>query len=133
MQRRLLNSSGRSKPEGGIGKTIPAGATCLVPQYHRTPNMVEALGPARHRSKPLDAPIDSRLSCELNRAIPNLAERFGVPVGLSDHALGTAGPVAGAAMSACILEKQLTLPRAHPGPDSAFSIEPLRRNQIGKQ
>lgn len=114
MQRRLLNSSGRSKRERGIGKTIPAGATCLVPQYHRIPNMVAALGPARHRSKPLDAPIDSRLFCDSNTTIPNLAERFGVSVGLSDHTLGTVVTVAGAARGTCIMEKHLTLSRAYP-------------------
>jgi N-acetylneuraminate synthase len=58
------------------------------------------------------------------RTIPHLAEAFGCPVGLSDHTLGTAVPAAAVAVGACIIEKHLTLSRAAPGPDSAFSLEP---------
>ena len=58
------------------------------------------------------------------RAIPHLAATFGVPVGLSDHTLGTTVPVAAVALGACIIEKHFTLSRAVPGPDSAFSLEP---------
>jgi N-acetylneuraminate synthase len=62
---------------------------------------------------------------EMNlRTIPEMARRFGVPVGLSDHTMGTAAPVAAVALGACIIEKHLTLSRATPGPDSAFSLEP---------
>jgi pseudaminic acid synthase len=56
--------------------------------------------------------------------IPHLAETFGVPVGLSDHTLGIAVPVAAVALGACIVEKHFTLSRSIPGPDSAFSLEP---------
>jgi pseudaminic acid synthase len=58
------------------------------------------------------------------RTIPEMARRFGVPVGLSDHTMGIAVPVAAVALGACILEKHLTLSRSIPGPDSAFSLEP---------
>jgi len=62
---------------------------------------------------------------EMNlRTIPAMAERFGIPVGLSDHTMGIAAPVAAVALGACIIEKHLTLSRATPGPDSAFSLEP---------
>ena len=62
---------------------------------------------------------------EMNlRTIPELARRFNVPVGLSDHTLGIAVPVVAAALGACIIEKHLTLSRSVPGPDSAFSLEP---------
>lgn len=62
---------------------------------------------------------------EMNlRAIPHLAEAFGVPAGLSDHTLGTAVPIASVALGACIIEKHLTLSRSIPGPDSSFSLEP---------
>ena len=56
--------------------------------------------------------------------IPEMARRFGVPVGLSDHTMGIAAPVAAVALGACIIEKHLTLSRSTPGPDSGFSLEP---------
>jgi len=58
------------------------------------------------------------------RTIQHLADTFGVPVGLSDHTLGIAIPVAAVALGACIVEKHFTLSRATPGPDAAFSLEP---------
>ncbi len=62
---------------------------------------------------------------EMNlRTIPEMARRFDVPVGLSDHTLGIAAPVAAVSVGACIIEKHLTLSRAAGGPDSAFSLEP---------
>jgi pseudaminic acid synthase len=62
---------------------------------------------------------------EMNlRTIPELARRFGVPVGLSDHTKGIAVPVAAVALGACIVEKHLTLSRSFKGPDAEFSLEP---------
>lgn len=62
---------------------------------------------------------------EINlRTIPHLAGAFHVPVGLSDHTLGVAVPIAAVALNACIIEKHLTFSRAQKGPDSAFSLEP---------
>lgn len=62
---------------------------------------------------------------EMNlRTIPHLAAAFDLPVGLSDHTLGIAAPVAAVALGACIVEKHFTLSRSVPGPDSAFSLEP---------
>jgi pseudaminic acid synthase len=62
---------------------------------------------------------------EMNlRTIPELARRFNVAAGLSDHTMGIAVPVAAVALGACILEKHITLSRSEPGPDSAFSLEP---------
>jgi pseudaminic acid synthase len=62
---------------------------------------------------------------EMNlRTIAELARRFNVPAGLSDHTMGIEVPVAAVALGACIIEKHLTLSRSDPGPDSAFSLEP---------
>ncbi|MDA8162359.1 MAG: pseudaminic acid synthase [Desulfobacteraceae bacterium] len=56
--------------------------------------------------------------------IANLADTFGLPVGLSDHSLEIAVPVAAVTLGAVIVEKHITLSRARGGPDSAFSLEP---------
>ncbi len=62
---------------------------------------------------------------EMNlRTLADLAERFGCPVGLSDHTMGISVPVAAVALGANLVEKHFTLSRAVPGPDSAFSLEP---------
>lgn len=63
------------------------------------------------------------------RHIPELAARFGVVAGLSDHTLGTTAAVTSVAVGACLIEKHFTLSRRDKGPDSAFSLEPddLRR------
>ncbi len=62
---------------------------------------------------------------EMNlQTIPELARRFNVPVGLSDHTVGTTVPVTAVALGACIIEKHITLSRSVKGPDSAFSLEP---------
>ncbi len=62
---------------------------------------------------------------EMNlQTIADLAARFEVPVGLSDHTLGIVAPVAAVALGACIIEKHLTLSRSAPSPDCAFSLEP---------
>jgi pseudaminic acid synthase len=58
------------------------------------------------------------------RTIPDMAARWDVPVGLSDHTLGTTAAVAAVALGACILEKHVTLSRSEPTPDAEFSLEP---------
>lgn len=58
------------------------------------------------------------------RTVPDLAERFGVVTGLSDHTFGSAVAVASIALGGCVVEKHFTLARADGGPDAAFSLEP---------
>jgi N-acetylneuraminate synthase len=67
------------------------------------------------------------------RTIPDLQERFGVPVGFSDHTLGVAVPVAAVALGASIIEKHLTLSRASGGSDSSFSAEPAEFAEMVRQ
>ncbi|MCJ7464415.1 MAG: pseudaminic acid synthase, partial [Thermoplasmata archaeon] len=62
---------------------------------------------------------------EMNlRAIPFMSARYNVPIGISDHTLGTTISVAAVALGANIVEKHFTLSRSVPGPDSQFSVEP---------
>jgi N-acetylneuraminate synthase len=58
------------------------------------------------------------------RAMDTLRATFGLPVGLSDHSLGTAIPIAATALGARVIEKHLTLDRALPGPDHRASLDP---------
>ena len=58
------------------------------------------------------------------RAIPAMRERWGLPVGLSDHTTGEMVAVAAVALGACIIEKHLTLSRKDPTADAKFSLEP---------
>ena len=58
------------------------------------------------------------------RAMETLRATFGLPVGLSDHSLGTAIPIAAAALGARVIEKHLTLDRTLPGPDHRASLDP---------
>src|SRR4051812_11513063 len=58
------------------------------------------------------------------RAMDTLAERFGIPVGYSDHTVGIAVSIAAAARGATVIEKHFTLDRTLAGPDHKASIEP---------
>jgi N-acetylneuraminate synthase len=62
---------------------------------------------------------------ELNlRAIPAMAERYGVPVGYSGHETGIPTSVCAAALGACCVERHITTDRAMWGSDHAASLEP---------
>jgi len=58
------------------------------------------------------------------RTIPDMQERFGCPVGLSDHTMGFAVPVASIALGACMIEKHFVLNRDDETADSFFSMTP---------
>ncbi len=57
-------------------------------------------------------------------AIPDMADVFGLPVGLSDHSLGSGAAVAACLLGARVIEKHFCLSRGIKNPDSAFSMEP---------
>ncbi|MEK7067677.1 MAG: pseudaminic acid synthase [Patescibacteria group bacterium] len=56
--------------------------------------------------------------------IPDIAKRFKVVAGLSDHTIGIVAPIAAVSLGAHIIEKHFTFNRADGGPDAAFSLEP---------
>lgn len=56
--------------------------------------------------------------------IAELATRFGVPVGYSDHADDLLAGAVAVGHGACIIEKHLTYDRAASGPDHAASADP---------
>ncbi|MCX6226034.1 MAG: pseudaminic acid synthase [Bacteroidia bacterium] len=60
---------------------------------------------------------------EANMAmIPDLAERFGVIAGLSDHTMGITVPVVATVLGARVIEKHFILDHAIGGPDASFSL-----------
>jgi sialic acid synthase SpsE len=64
------------------------------------------------------------------KAMETLSTAFNLPVGLSDHTVGMAIPIAAVAMGACVIEKHFTLDRNLPGPDHRASLEPEELRQM---
>ncbi len=62
--------------------------------------------------------------------IPDLARRFGVSCGLSDHSMGTEVAMLAVGLGADVIEKHVTLSRADGGVDSAFSLEPFELEKL---
>lgn len=70
---------------------------------------------------------------EMNlKTMQNMAEVFGVPVGLSDHSMGSVGAVAAVALGAGIIEKHFCLDRSIENPDASFSMNPEEFCQMVK-
>ena len=55
--------------------------------------------------------------------IPDIKERFGVKVGLSDHTLGIESPIVATALGATVIEKHFILDKSIGGPDAHFSLD----------
>lgn len=56
------------------------------------------------------------------RTIPDMAERFHVRVGLSDHTTGSVVALAAVALGASVIEKHFIIDRSIGGPDASFSM-----------
>jgi pseudaminic acid synthase len=64
--------------------------------------------------------------------IPDIEERFGVKVGLSDHTMGIEGPVVAIALGATVIEKHFILDKKIGGPDAHFSLDEKEFTQMVK-
>ncbi len=64
------------------------------------------------------APINEANMC----MVKDLAERYGVISGLSDHTMGATVPIVATCFGAKIIEKHFILDRAIGGPDASFSM-----------
>lgn len=62
--------------------------------------------------------------------IPDIAKRFEVISGLSDHSMGSTVAVAAVALGAKIIEKHFILDRSEGGPDAAFSMNQQEFKQM---
>lgn len=74
------------------------------------------------------APID-----EANMVmVKDMAERFGVVTGLSDHTMGWTVPVVAVAFGAKIIEKHFIIDRSIGGPDASFSMNEAEFTEMVK-
>lgn len=62
--------------------------------------------------------------------IPNIKDKFGVKVGVSDHTMGDIVATTAVALGARVVEKHYILDRELGGPDSSFSMEPSEFKQL---
>ncbi|MGB7287709.1 MAG: pseudaminic acid synthase [Salaquimonas sp.] len=58
------------------------------------------------------------------KTIADIAARFDVLAGLSDHTIDNVSAIAAVAQGACLIEKHVTMDRSGGGPDDSFSLEP---------
>jgi len=65
------------------------------------------------------------------KVIPDLMQRFKVPVGLSDHSRDpVVAPITAVALGATIIEKHFTLHNKLPGPDHSFALTPTELKKM---
>ncbi|MEI7200954.1 pseudaminic acid synthase [Pectobacterium parvum] len=64
------------------------------------------------------------------RTLPDMAQRFDVLTGLSDHTLDNTTAIASVILGARIIEKHFTLDRNGGGPDDSFSLEPAGLREL---
>ena len=64
--------------------------------------------------------------------IPDLAQRFQVKAGLSDHTMGSLAAITAVALGATVIEKHFIIDRTIGGPDAAFSMDEKEFTQMVK-
>lgn len=74
------------------------------------------------------APIEEANMC----MVKDLAERYGVIAGLSDHTMGSTVPIVATALGAKIIEKHFILDRSIGGADASFSMNEVEFTMMVK-
>lgn len=74
------------------------------------------------------APIEEANLC----MIQDIAKRFGVKSGLSDHTIGSIAPIVAMTQGAVMIEKHFIVDRAIGGPDASFSMDEKEFTQMVK-
>lgn len=92
--------------EAALGAIRDAGPTTPVALMHCVSNYPTEAG-------------DTNLAC-----LDTMARQFGVPVGFSDHTIGSTAAITAVALGANMVEKHFTLDRNAEGPDHKLSVEP---------
>ena len=62
--------------------------------------------------------------------IKDMADKFKVPTGLSDHTMGITAPVVSVAFGAKVIEKHFILDRKIGGPDASFSLNEVEFSEM---
>ena len=62
--------------------------------------------------------------------IKDLQERFFLPIGLSDHSMGSLSATTAVALGASIIEKHFCISREIENPDATFSMTPAEFKQM---
>lgn len=62
--------------------------------------------------------------------IPDMAARYDVLTGLSDHTIDNTTAITSVALGSCLIEKHVTLDRSGGGPDDSFSLEEPELTQL---
>lgn len=65
--------------------------------------------------------------------IPELAERYNVVTGLSDHTMGSVVPIVSVSLGGSIIEKHFILDKSIGGPDASFSLDVAEFTEMVEQ
>ncbi|UTP73832.1 N-acetylneuraminate synthase family protein [Alteromonas sp. LMIT006] len=66
------------------------------------------------------------------RTIPDIAKRFEVITGLSDHTIDNSTALSSVALASCLIDKHVTMCSNGGGADERFSLEPLELKELCK-
>lgn len=71
------------------------------------------------------------ISADMNLSvIPDMKKRFQIPIGLSDHSMGSLGATVAVALGGNVIEKHFCLSREIENPDASFSMTPEEFKQM---